>query len=154
MEIKWSAPEFHFFEKGSSWYIITAIIAGILVVFSLWQGNILFVFFTVVAELLVLFWAKQQPRTLSYELNQDGFVVGGEKLFRFNNLTSYALVEDLGGPNYYELVFTQKQPLAPYVKALVPNQSAKAVGDFLQGKLPPFDYDPSLAEAIMKRLGL
>jgi hypothetical protein len=151
--IAWSAPESYFFEKSNNWYIGSAIVAGIIIVFSFWQGSLLFVFFTIIAELLVLFWGKQKPRTLAYQLVTDGFVIGN-RLFRFNNLKGHALIESLGGPNYHELVFEQKQPLAPYVKAFVPNELADQVRAFLEARLSVFDYEPSLAEAIMSRLGL
>ncbi len=151
--VTWSAPESHFFEKTSTWYIGSAIIAGIVIIFSLWQQNFLFVVFIVIAEILVLFWANEKPRTLNYGLNADGFVAG-DRLFRYPNLTAFALVESLGGPNYYELVFRQKQPLAPYVKVLVPNERSNDVGEFLIARLEEFEYTPSVAEALMSRLGL
>lgn len=152
-EIKWSASESHFFEKTSTWYIGSAILAGLLVIFALWQGNFLFVLFIVIAEILALFWGGQAPRTLTYELTTAGFTMG-DRFFRFEGIAGYALIESLGGPNYYELVFMQKQALATYVKAFVPNAQAQEVGDFLATRLAPFEYSPSVAEAIMSRLGL
>lgn len=152
-QIQWSAPESHFFEKTSTWYIGSAILAGILVIFSLWQGNFLFVVFVVIAEILALFWGGQAPRTLEYSLTDVG-VIAGDRLFRFEGLAAYALIESLGGPHFYELVFQQKQALAAYVKLFVPNELAPQVGDFLATRLPTFEYSPSIAEALMNRLGL
>jgi hypothetical protein len=151
--ISWSAAESHFFEKTSTWYIGSAILAGLLVIFGLWQSNLLFVLFVVIAEVLALFWGGQAPRTLTYELSEAGFTVG-DKIFRFDTLIAYALVESLGGPNFYELVFQQKQSLSLYVKAFVPNTQAPQVGEFLASRLPVFEYSPSLSEAIMNRFGL
>lgn len=153
LEISWSAPESHFFEKSNRWYIGSAIIAGLIIVFSLWQENFLFVAFTVIAEILVLFWGGQKPRTIQYRLTPEGVVVG-DRLFRFRNITGYALIESLGGPHYYELVFRQKQIASFYIKALVPNEQAPAIGDFLEGRLERFEYTPSVSEALMSRLGL
>ena len=152
-KIMWSAPESHFFEKTSTWYVGSAVVAGALAIFGLWQQNLLFVFFVVIAEILALFWGGQAPRTLTYELTEQGATIG-DRFFRFENLSGYALIESLGGPLYYELVFTQKQTTALYVKAFVPNDKAQEVGDFLAKRLPTFEYSPSLAEAIMNRLGL
>ena len=98
-------------------------------------------------------YAGRAPRTLTYTLTEAGFTAG-DRFFRFDNLTGFALVESLGGPNFYELVFTQKQNLAPYLKALVPNERAQELGDFLGSRLATFEYAPSLGEAIMNRLGL
>ncbi|MDO8601919.1 MAG: hypothetical protein Q7R62_02220, partial [bacterium] len=92
MEIKWTAPESHFFEKTSRWYIGSAILAGLLVIFALWQGNFLFVLFVVIAEVLALFWGGQAPRTISYQLTEAGFIVG-DRIFRFDTLIGYALIE-------------------------------------------------------------
>lgn len=153
MEITWSAPETHFFEKTNRWYIGTAIVAGLVVLFSLWQGNFLFVVFTVIAEILVLFWGGQKPKAIAYQLDEEGFTTG-TRLFRFQNLTGFALVESLGGPNYFELVFRQKQAVSFYIKALVPNERAEEIGEFLGARLEPFEYTPSLSEALMSRLGL
>lgn len=152
-EIKWTAPESHFFEKTSTWYIGSALLAGLLVIFALWQGNFLFVLFIVIAEILALFWGGQVPRNISYKLDESGFTVG-DRFFRFDTFSGYALIENLGGPHYYELVFIQKQALSVYVKAFVPNAQARAVGDLLVTRLSPFEYSPSLSEAIMNRLGL
>ena len=152
-DITWSAPESHFFEKTSTWYIGSAVVAGALAIFGLWQQNLLFVLFVVIAEVLALFWAGQAPRTLTYKLTESGVMVG-DRFFRFDSLVGYALIESLGGPSYYELVFSQKQLAASYVKAFVPNEKAQEVGDFLMTRLATFEYTPSLAEAIMNRLGL
>ena len=152
-EVSWTAPESHFFEKTNTWYIGSALLAGFLVIFSLWQGNFLFVIFIIIAEILALFWGSQVPRTLNYKVDAVGFVAG-DQLYRFDKLASYALVESLGGPHYYELVFTQKQTLSVYVKALVPNDVAPRLGELLTARLPAFEYTPSLAEAIMNRLGV
>jgi|GEM_PF-966499 len=152
-EVSWSAPESHYFEKTNKWYIGSAIAAGLLVIFALWQGNFLFVVFIVIAEILALFWGGQAPRTLSYKADGIGFTAG-DRLFRFENLTGYALVESLGGPHFYELVFTQKQALGAYVKSLVPDDVAPQLAQLLSARLPTFEYTPSLAEAIMNRLGV
>lgn len=152
-EVRWSAPEAHFFEKTSTWYIGSAVVAGLMIIFALWQGNALFAVFVVIAEALALFWGGKAPRTLEYTLNENG-IITGDKMFRFENLTGYALVESLGGPHFYELVFTQKQAIATYVKMFVPNEIAPQVESFLEGRLPTFEYSPSLSDAIMNRLGL
>ncbi len=147
--IQWSAPEFRFYEKTSRWYLVSLIVAIILGALALWQGNILFLIFVIIAEALIFFWGKQLPRLIQYELNDQGILADGKKLHLFTDLEAFALVED---DQPFELVLKSKRKFATHIKIFVPPEQGQAVKDELLQFLPEFDYQEPLAEHLMKRI--
>ncbi len=57
---EWPIPEFEKYERGKPWYIVTAIIGLLLVIYSFWTINILFlIVLGLVAFILYLFHIKE-----------------------------------------------------------------------------------------------
>ena len=80
-EIRWSAPEFHHYEKDVSWYWLVSIATIVVVIFALIQKNFLFAIFSVIAASLVISWGKKTPETLDFVLSESGLDIGNKKFY-------------------------------------------------------------------------
>ena len=152
--MSWQAPNFHYQEKSSSWYLWSIGIAVGVALLSLFQGNILFVFFVVIAETLVLMLGKQQPRLVVYEVNETRVSADGYREYPYTELAGFAVVPDPFAPRYHELVLTPKKRLGTFIKILVPNERAEALKTYVGQYLNQIEYEESLSDNIIKRIGL
>lgn len=149
--MNWKAPEFTFFEKTTVWYTASIVIALLIVLFSFLRGNILFGIFVIVAEVLVLYWARQEPDLLEYSFNENG-LVAGEKFYSLNELSAFSFVADHPEDPYFELVFEPIKISANYIKILVPADMVDELFDYMAEYLEEFDYDEGLGEHLTKKL--
>ena len=63
-EIEWQAPEYFHYQKDVSWYWLVLILGIVTIVFALWQKNFLFAVFVIIAEVLLFYWGRTQPRVI------------------------------------------------------------------------------------------
>ncbi len=150
-EIIWQAPEYLYQEKDVSWYWLSIIATAILVLISLWQRNFLFLVFVVIAEAMILFWAKEYPRNIEFKLDSKGIHIGNIKSYPFDDLEGYHIHEE----NDYasELILKTRNRFNPHVKILISNDDTEEIKEFLQNHLNELEYDESLNDRISKMLG-
>ena len=151
--MSWQAPNFHYQEKSSSWYIWSICIAVVVAIISLFQGNVLFVFFIIIAETLLLTLGKQQPRLMTYEVNATRLVADGYREYPYTELEGFAIIPDPFAPRYHELVMTPKKRFGTFIKILVPNERAEALKNYLGQYLGQIEYEESISDNILKRIG-
>src|SRR5580700_3929311 len=96
-EIKWQAPEYEFQEKGVSWYWLSIIAAALIVGFSVWEKNFLFGLFIVIAEILFIVWGNQQPRLVSFVMNESGLEIGTTKKYQWKEFASVGVDDHENG---------------------------------------------------------
>lgn len=152
-ELKWSAPEFEYHEKGVGWYWTVVILGIILITLSLIQGNFLFSVFVVVAGVLVMLWGKQLPHQINFKITSSGVDAGGKKFYAYDHLTGFAsrrLDEHEAG--YSELILRQKHRLSTYIKFLAPNKILDEARHLLNQYLPEVEYDDSLVDHVSRWL--
>lgn len=144
-EIKWRAPEFHYYHKGPGWYWISVMAAIVLIGFALWQKNFLFAVFIVIAELVILNWAQRRPADTDFSLDDKGLVIGGRKVYSYDALAGFAVKDQ-------ELILKKKSKLNPYFKILISEYDAGRIKDFLAQHLPEIEYEESLIEHLARLL--
>jgi hypothetical protein len=146
-EIKWHAPEFDFREKDISWYWISIIIAVLLVGAAIWQKNFLFGFFVVVAEILVISWANQEPPLVEFTLNENGVGIGPQKIYAFSEMESFAVDEKSDNewpPAYFQFRRKLKIPL----KIRVPKDRREEIKKALAQVLTQIEFQQSLLDTV------
>lgn len=151
-EINWSAPEFEFITKGIGWYWLTIIVAIIMSALALWQENVLFVVFIVIAAILVLSWGKSQPKMIDFRLDENGLAIGEQKNYSYGELKGFTIRRGYVDSELVEIVFQKKSKLSPYVKILASGQDADAIKEFLIQHLSEIEYEESLIEHIARIL--
>jgi len=150
-EIIWQAPEFQYRHKELEWYWLSIIAAGILFLFALWQKNLLFAIFIVIAEIMLIVWANELPKNLQFKINKNGVQIGGLKSYYFEELGGFHICEKEGG--WGELVLKTRNKLHAYVKILVFNKDIPEIKKFLKEKLPEMEYQESLSDHLGRRIG-
>lgn len=152
--MNWSAPEFHYSEKNTTWRIGSIVVAIIALLVAILQKNILFGLFILLAEGLLLFDIQKKPRDLTYEITEEGvFVNQGEKHI-YQELLGFSLFNDPLSKNYHELVLHTRGKLIRFIKILVPDELVEEMRDFLLDHLDELEYEESLMNHFSKRLKL
>lgn len=150
--ITWEAPEFEIREKSVSWYWISIIVASVIVAFAVWQKNFLFGFFIVIAEILLVLWGNEIPRTLPFTITEKDVEIGdGLRSYALNAFESYS-VDPLNG-EWTELIFTFKSQIKTPLKMLFPESNIKELRDDLKGILREVEHQPTLLDAIERLIG-
>ncbi|MDP2629549.1 MAG: hypothetical protein Q8P45_02500 [Candidatus Harrisonbacteria bacterium] len=150
--ISWQAPEFTYYEKSTGWYTASIVIAVLLVIFALVQGNILFLIFVIIAEILILYWARQIPPLIEYHLDEKGLHIIDRSFYSYAKLSGFAIDTDHPHDPYFELILRPAQKLSTDIKVLFPVEQTDALRERLKTVLPEIDYEESLAERIIKIL--
>ncbi len=148
--ITWHAPEFKYVHKDIEWYWLTVIVAAVIFLIAIWQRNLLFAFFTVISEFLVLHWAREYPKTLRFALTKNSVRIGGINEYPYSQLAGYHILRH---EDHSELVFQTKNRLQPYLKILIETDHIPEIKKFLSEHLPEIEYEESLTDHFGKILG-
>lgn len=149
--ITWQAPEFRYFEKTASWFTGTIIIAIILGILAILQGNFLFLIFIIIAEALVLHWGKRIPNQHQYILTNEGIEENGRHLYPYSHYESFAFVHD---NRLAELILKPKRKLSTYARILLPVSRTEEIAKALSAYLPVFEYEETFIEHLTNRMRL
>ena len=152
--ISWQAPSFHYVEKSSVWYMWSIVISVVIGLVALLQGNILFMFFVIIAEAILLLLGKQKPNLLLYEATETKISVDSYREYPYAELHGFALVEDPFNNRYHELILMPIKKLTTRIKILIPNERAGELKSLLNRYLNELVYEESLSDNILKRIGL
>ncbi|PIR87181.1 MAG: hypothetical protein COU11_01740 [Candidatus Harrisonbacteria bacterium CG10_big_fil_rev_8_21_14_0_10_49_15] len=161
----WSAPESHHVPKSPAWYLWNALIVLIVTVIAIWQKNLTFLIFVAVAEAIIIGLASRRPRELLHAISNEGIALAPEGLseeklaeegefFPYSEFEAFAAHENPTNDRYAELVFRRKQKLSTYLKILISYEKLTDAQQVLIHFLPEFEYEESLADHILKKIGL
>ena len=151
-EIVWQAPEFEYREKDVSWHWISVIVAVFLLSAAVWQKNFLFGFFIVVAEILILVWANQKPRTIEFKLDEKGFAIGKNTFYPYREIAAFSLNEEVGN-EWTDLAFRFQRSFRPPLKIQIPKQRFSEIEKALAPVVPRIDFEESFLETLERLLG-
>ena len=151
-EIEWQAPEFEYREKDISWYWISIIIAIIILSAAVWQKNFLFVFFIVVAEILVLVWGGRKPRIVSFKFDDKGLTMDGRKFYPYSAIGTFWLGES-ADDDWLELALRFKHGIRTWLKIKIPVKRAPEIDKILTGYAEKIEPEMSFLDSLEKLLG-
>lgn len=150
-EIVWQAPSFQYYPKDVSWYWLTILIAVILFFFAIWQKNFLFGVFVIVAEIAVFVLARRQPEIIEFKIDEQGVGIL-EKMFSYDELSSFCLRPDNEDKNFQELILKKKVYFNPYVIILIDAKIVPRAQAILSQKLAEEPYQDSLLDILFRWL--
>jgi len=156
----WKAPAYHHHEKAPEWFVWSVVIAVVLGIIALVQGNVLFVIFILVAELIVLYRGRRKPVMFEYVIVHDGIEEKqgegalNKNFIAFNDYVGFALYHDPLTPRYSEVFLKPKGKGRQYRKFLVPQGGLEPMREFLLPRLQELHYEEPLIEHLVKRLKL
>ena len=127
-------------------------VAVACVLIALYQGNLLFGLFAILAEIILLVVGKEHPRQLVYVANDNGIFVDNELLRARADLGAFAL-HDMG-TRYLEIILRPRDKFHTYTRILVPRERSELVSNFLSNFLEQFEYEGGMKDVINKHLGI
>lgn len=151
-EIVWRAPEFEYHAKGAAWYWLSLGIAALLLAFSVWQKNLLFALFVVIAEAAILYWARRVPKTLEFRINSSGIAIGHIKFYAYEELEG-VLIREAVSHRGAELILKTQSRLNPYRKINIQEKDIPDIKKLLPSSLKEIEYEDSLADFLLNRIG-
>jgi len=151
-DISWQAPEFVQAERSASWYLWSIVVAGILILIALFQGNFLFALFILIAEILLVTVGRQSPANHLYVINKEGLFFDEQPLRLFSESSGFAFFP-LGG-RHVELVLRPIKKLHTYVKVLVPEERVEDIERVLAHHMTSFEYNGTVSDALARWLKL
>lgn len=148
----WQAPEFKHNYKDIAWYGISIATAFFLFIAAIWQKNLLFGIFVIIAEIMLLFWAKQRPKDIHFKIDKKGVYIGEMKFYSYEELAGFHLIEG-EGDEMGELILKTKNRLHPHVKILIENGNIPRIKNILKDHISEIEYEESLSDSISKFIG-
>jgi hypothetical protein len=148
--IRWTAPEFHYYEKDHRWHVAVRIGALVILLIALWQGNFLFAVFTVIAAFLFSSWGSKPPQTRTFTLTERELHIAGGKTYPHDRSEGFTIIEAPGHPP--ELVIKTKERLHMWLHVIIPADLAPQIQELLIEYLPEIDYDESLGDKLGRLL--
>lgn len=148
-ELSWEAPEFDYIEKEPFWFVTGVVAAIILIAFALFQGNLLFAIFILIASMVVYSWAKRRPEVITISLNENGVKIGSYSFHPWSDLEYFALLQSHEKHDKLaELVLKKKESISPFVKIHIPPDNLEVIREFTLQFLPEEEYEEPFADAI------
>jgi len=144
-EIRWTAPEFEYYEKSATWYWLSGIVALVIVAAAFLQRNFLFAIFVVLAEVLVIQFGKKQPKEIEYKLDHRQLEIDGKRVYSYETLMGFSMIDG-------ELILRKKSKMSSLIKVLVHERDYDRMKQFLQQFLPEIEYEESLTDHISRWL--
>jgi hypothetical protein len=70
--ISWEIKEFEKHQRGRNWYIISGILALILIASAIYTNNYFFALIILMVTFIVIFTDQEEPKTLNFSLETEG----------------------------------------------------------------------------------
>jgi len=148
----WVAPEFEYRRKNVSWYWISIIVAVICIGFAAWQKNFLFGIFVLVAEILMLTWANQQPTMFSFRLAEKGLFIQNKKFYPYMDMETFSC-HGKDGDDFENITFKFNKHLRRALRIAFPKNRSKEILSFLAENVKEINHEPSLMDSIEEFVG-
>jgi len=151
-EIRWHGNENRGARKDVLWQAGAVGLALILLTIALVQHNFFFAIFVVLAAALMIARSRRKPETLEFSVTDKGIGIGKSQFYPYDNLEWFAARER--GEKEGELVVKRNTTFSPYVKIPVERERLEAVKTLVREHLEEGEYEPSLLDVILEKLGL
>ena len=149
-EIIWEAEEYEHHEKTPGWYWITVLIALALGAYAVWQDNYLFLFFIVVAEVMVFSWARRYPRILVFRVTDGGVHIDNMGFYPYGDIEAFSIVEY--DKSRGELILRKKAKISQPVKIPAHPDKLHEIRLFLENYLSEEDYKESFPDMLYRAM--
>lgn len=148
--ISWSSAEYETstHRRSIAWYWASLIIAALLTMFALWQNNVLFAVFVIVAWLLVVSLSGSAPKKWTFAISEDGITIGENKQYDWSEIVGFDIHEE--SDTHKALLIKTTQTLTPITRINIPKSKERAIVDILAKFVKREEYEESLIDALMK----
>jgi hypothetical protein len=145
--MQWSAPEFVYYEKNRTWYLIVVIVFAALIAYAVYSQSFLMGIAFFVAGAIFYLYAQKKPATLDIKITENG-IQYHDRLFPYEDLKGFWITYD--PPEHKYLNVATKYLLVPKLSILLTDQDPVALRKILIEELPE---DKRLEDGAADHLG-
>lgn len=147
--LKWEAPEFNYVEKEPVWFLSAGLFATVFLIFAIWQQNLLFAIFIVIASALIFFWAKKKPEIIVFTMNSEGLSLGANKFYLWRSFEYFSVYKShQPHDNLAEIIIRRNERVNPFIKLHIPVDALNEIHEFISRYLKEEEYTESYTDAI------
>ena len=125
----WEAPSRERRNRGPRWYIITSIIAVVLVIYAVVTSNFLFALLILLGAILLVATGNQEPERILIQVGKNGVVVDG-RLYEYPAIQQFAIVYQ---PPYTKILYIEpKSVFQPRVRIYLEEENPVEIRNHLK----------------------
>ncbi len=153
-DIRWEAPEFEHRPKTTRWYWSTIGVAIAFLLLAIWQKSFLFGLFVIIAELLIIVWAAEEPPMIKFDLSERGLQVGEHKFYPMRELAWFSAdLEGAFDPAYPDILIHFNHHFRPPIRIKAPMAWLPEIRRTLRVHVQERHFEPGFIEVLEKYLG-
>lgn len=150
--IAWEGKEYEHNPKSADWYWALGIIATAAIIATVLFGNILLALLILVAAGTIALQAAKHPRTHSFELTEQGLVIGND-LHSFERMLSFSVLEDIEGKFPPVLSIKTESVFSPHLVVPLEGVDADAVYAFFLEHVDEGEHHHTFPDLVAAWLG-
>jgi len=147
--LKWSAPEYHHYERSTDWFWAVGIITICISVLAFVFNNALFGVLILLSAGILIFYTLRTPEEIEYEINRKGIVVGKD-LHPYLTLEAFWIENRSGEP---KIILKSKKAIMPYIIIPIHEDDADEMADVLRNFLEEKELAEPSSHKVMEYLG-
>lgn len=150
----WSIPEYDKHERQRNWYIISAIVGLVFLVYSFFSGNFLFAAIIIIGALVIIIHDGQEPMNINFVITDEGLIVG-RNFYSYDALKDFSIIYK-PRENIKNLYFEFKNVIRPRLSVPLKSMDPLPIRENLLKYLPEDleRTDQPLSEALAKMFKL
>ena len=133
-KFNWEVPKYPTHKRTRIWYISASVVAGLLIIYSLFTFNFLFLFIIIMSSAIIILNDKKDKAMVNILIDNDGIIVG-KKLHNFDEIKDFSILykpkEDIKN-----LYFEFNNTIKPRLSLPLEKQNPLLIRDFLLKYLP------------------
>lgn len=102
---EWKIPEFTKHQRSRRWYMVMILLAGILIIYSIFTANFLFALIIILGVFIIFLRDYSESKDLNFQITEDGLVIGNQ-FYYYKILSAFYIIYD--PPVVKKLFFTLK----------------------------------------------
>lgn len=150
--LEWEGREHSYNPKSADWYWAVGIIALASIIAAILFGNYLLAIVVFVAAAAIALHGTKQPPIHRFKLVEHGLVIGGE-FYPFDNMLSFAVLEDVEGELPPLLSIRNDSWLSPHLHIPLEGIDADTVYDYFLDRVEEGGHQHSFSDLVAAWLG-
>lgn len=143
----WEALEFTYYEKTASWYVVTALVGIILILYALFTKNPVMTITFILIFSVIFLYANKKPLTIKFSITPKGIKLG-DRIYYFDCLESFWMFYNPPHVKYISL--KSKKTLMPIIRIPLGKANPLEVRKILLQYLPEEEQHESLIDILAR----
>lgn len=120
VKASWEFPEFVKYNRGFLWYIGTAIVIVLLIIFSIASQNYLFIVLILLFAFIMFLRDRRDPKMLTIKLQDRGVSIGERMYYPWSDIKSFWIIYE---PPEVKNLYLDFKGLRPDITIQMQNQN-------------------------------